>query len=48
MTTYFGATIYPCGNGPCAIKFGNKGMPFAAAMVGTGGPPFSGRPIPIR
>jgi putative Ig domain-containing protein len=42
MTTYFGATIYPCSNGTCAIGPGNKGMPFTAAMIGTGGPPYGG------
>ena len=38
MTTYFGGTIYPCPTGPCLISIGNKGMPFAAAMVPTFGP----------
>lgn len=42
MTTYFGATIYPCSNGTCAIGPGNKGLPFTAALIGTGGPPYSG------
>lgn len=41
-TTYFGATIYPCSNGTCVIGPGNKGMPFAAVMVGTGGPIYEG------
>jgi Putative Ig domain len=42
MTTYFGATIYPCSNGTCAIGPGDTGMPFTAALVGTGGPPYAG------
>ena len=41
-TTYLGATLYPCSNGTCTIGPGNTGMPFAAAMDGTGGPPYSG------
>jgi len=42
VTTYDGVTVYPCSNGTCAIGPGNKGMPFGAAMVGTGGPTYGG------
>jgi hypothetical protein len=42
VTTYFGGTIYPCSNGTCAIGPGTVGTQFAAAMDGTGGPPYSG------
>ena len=38
LTTYFHITAYPCSNGTCAIGPGNTGMPFAAALEGTGGP----------
>ena len=39
VKTWAGATIYPCSNGTCTIGPGNTGMPFAAALIGTGGPP---------
>jgi hypothetical protein len=39
VKTWSGATIYPCSNGTCTIGPGNTGMPFAAALIGTGGPP---------
>jgi hypothetical protein len=39
VKTWYGATIYPCSNGTCTIGPGNTGMPFAAALIGTGGPP---------
>jgi hypothetical protein len=39
VKTYFNKTIYPCSNGTCAIGPGDTGMPFAAALIGTGGPP---------
>jgi hypothetical protein len=42
VKTWGGATIYPCSNGSCAIGPGNTGMPFAAALIGTGGPPYGG------
>jgi hypothetical protein len=42
VKTWFGATIYPCSNGTCTIGPGNTGMPFAAALIGTGGPPYAG------
>jgi putative Ig domain-containing protein len=42
VKTYSGKTIYPCSNGTCAIGPGNTGMPFAAALIGTGGPPYGG------
>ena len=41
VKTWSGATIYPCSNGTCTIGPGNTGMPFAAALIGTGGPPQS-------
>jgi hypothetical protein len=42
VKTWSGATIYPCSNGTCTIGPGNTGMPFAAALSGTGGPPYGG------
>jgi Putative Ig domain len=39
LKTYSGKTIYPCSNGTCTIGPGDTGMPFAAALIGIGGPP---------
>jgi hypothetical protein len=33
---------FVCSNGTCAIGPGNVAMPFAAGLVGTGGPPYGG------
>jgi hypothetical protein len=33
---------FVCTNGVCAIGPGDKGMPFAAGLIGTGGPPYYG------
>jgi hypothetical protein len=33
---------FACSNGTCAIGPGDVGMPFAAGLIGTGGPPYSG------
>jgi hypothetical protein len=33
---------FVCGNGVCAIGPGDVGMPFAAGLIGTGGPPYGG------
>ena len=33
---------FVCSNGLCAIGPGDVGMPFAAGLIGTGGPPYSG------
>jgi hypothetical protein len=35
-------TNFVCNNGVCAIGPGDVGMPFAAAMIGTGGPVYTG------
>jgi hypothetical protein len=35
-------TNFVCSNGVCAIGPGDVGMPFAAGLIGTGGPPYSG------
>jgi Putative Ig domain len=35
-------TNFVCNNGVCAVGPGNVGMPFAAAMIGTGGPFYAG------
>lgn len=35
-------TNFVCNNGVCAIGPGDVGMPFAAGLIGTGGPPYSG------
>ena len=32
-------TNFACSNGVCEVGPGNVGMPFAAGMYGTGGPP---------
>jgi hypothetical protein len=42
VKTWSPGTIYPCSNGTCTIGPGNTGMPFAAALIGTGGPPYNG------
>jgi hypothetical protein len=33
---------FVCSNGACAIGPGDVGMPFAAGLIGTGGPPYGG------
>ena len=33
---------FVCSNGVCAIGPGDVGMPFAAGLIGTGGPPYTG------
>ena len=33
---------FVCSNGTCAIGPGDVGMPFAAGLLGTGGPPYGG------
>jgi hypothetical protein len=38
VKNYRGHTVYPCSNGTCTIGPGDTRVPFAAVLVGTGGP----------